>query len=216
MKKALFYLLALSVLGAVAMLVTGCASSTPSRFYQLSSVQNGVLDSPGMPPKDRVIVIVGPVRIPEYLDRPQIVTQSGTNELNISDFDRWAGPIDNNILNVLSEDVASQLPRDRFFVVPWTPFMESQVPAAYRIGMVISHFEGVLGGSVTLRVQWGISFPGSGMLLNQETAVVEQANGSGYNALVSAMSRALEKLSLQMAEQMKTAIEMKESAEALR
>jgi uncharacterized protein len=49
-----------------------------------------------------------------YLDRPQIVTRAGKNELKLSEFDRWAGSLDSDVAPAIVDDVSSLLPADLF------------------------------------------------------------------------------------------------------
>jgi len=141
-----------------------------------------------------LVIAIGPVRIPDYLDRPQIVTRSGKNELKLSEFDRWAGSLESDVNRVLVEDISSLLPADRFSVVYWTPYLESQVPASYRVEVFVDRFEGTLGDSALLKAQWGVFTKERSSLLKKESRISEQMNGSSYDALVAAMSSALERL----------------------
>ena len=186
---------ALFILTLFVMILTGCASSPASKFYQLNPIQNTTsVTSDGSPDQIQVIAI-GPVRIPDYLDRPQIVTRSGKNELKLSEFDRWAGSLESDVNRVLVEDISSLLPADRFSVVRWTPYLESQVPASYRVEVLVDRFEGTLGDSVLLKAQWEVFSQDRSLLLQKESRISEQMNGSSYDALVAAMSSALERLS---------------------
>jgi len=194
MRNILFDRLALYVLVLLAFVFAGCASSPSSKFYELNPMGAQTAETQRDSRKGSVVVAVGPLRIPDYLDRPQIVTRSGKNELDISEFNRWAGSIENNIIRVLAEDISGQLPPDRFFVVRWTPLIETQLPAAYRIEMLVNRFEGSLGSAVTLNVQWGVFGKDKGMLFTKEARIVEQVNGNSYDALVEAMSKALDRL----------------------
>jgi uncharacterized lipoprotein YmbA len=142
-----------------------------------------------------LVIAVGPVLIPDYLDRPQIVTRSGKNELKLSEFDRWAGSLESDVNRVLVEDIASILPADRFSVVRWTPYVESQVPSSYRIEVLVERFEGTLGDSALLKAQWGVFAKDRSLLLKRESRISEQMNNNSYDALVAAMSSALERLS---------------------
>jgi len=177
-------------------ILTGCASSPPSKFYQLSPVQNKTPVTREAPPDQNITIAIGPVRVPDYLDRPQIVTRSGKNELTLSEFDRWAGSFDNDVNRVLVEDISSLLPADRFFVVRWTPYLESQVSVSYRIEVLVDRFEGALGNSVLLKAQWTVFTKDKRLLLKKEAEIREEMNGSSYETLVAAMSSALERLSM--------------------
>jgi len=200
MREIYFNRLAVCILGIFAIVLVGCASSSPSRFYQLSPVSGQTAVAPDVSRQGSVVVAIGLLRIPDYLDRPQIVTLSGQNEIKFSEFDRWAGSIENNIALVLTEDVSAKLPQDRFFVMHWTPLLESQVPTSYRVSLFVTRFDGTPGGSVTLSAQWVVFGKDNKFLLKKESTIIEKINGSGYDALVEAMSKALDKLSVVIAD----------------
>jgi len=186
-------------LGLLVVILAGCASSPPSKFYQLNPLQNRTSITPDASPEQNQIIAIGPVRIPDYLDRPQIVTRTGKNELKLSEFDRWAGSLESDVTRVLVEDISGLLPADRFFVVRWTPYLESQVPASYRVEVLVDRFEGTLGDSVLLKAQWAVFVHDRDLLLKRESLIREQIDGDSYDALVVAMSSALERLSQDIA-----------------
>ncbi|HET6513901.1 MAG TPA: PqiC family protein [Thermodesulfovibrionales bacterium] len=207
MRTMLSCRLSSSILGAFLIVLTGCASSPPSRFYQLNPVNPQTVAKQDSPSQGNVIVAVGPIRIPDYLDRPQIVTRSGQNELKLSEFDRWAGSLENDIILALVDGISSQLPGDRFSVMRWSPLLESKVPSSYRIEVQIIRFEGTPGGSVTLRALSGIFGKDRGLLFHREFGISEQVSGSSYDDLIDAMSKALESLSRNIAEEMKAVVQ---------
>jgi len=186
---------ALFILTLLVAILTGCARSPSSRFFQLNPVQNTTSVKGDGSPDQRQVIAIGPVRIPDYLDRPQIVTRSGKNELKLSEFDRWAGSLESDVNRVLAEDISSILPFDRGSIVLWTPYLESQVPASYGVEVFVDRFEGTLGDSVLLQAQWGVFAKDRKLLLKKESRISERMNGSSYDALVAAMSSALERLS---------------------
>ena len=69
--------------------VTSCSiggKSSPSHFYMLGpQIENTNIQN-----MDDISMGVGPIIIPGYIDRPQIVTKTETAELHLSEFDRWA------------------------------------------------------------------------------------------------------------------------------
>ena len=184
----------LFTLALFVVILTGCAGSPSSRFYQLTPVQSRISVIPDVPPDQSLFIAVGPVRIPDYLDRPQIVTRSGKNELSLSEFDRWAGSLESDAGRVLVEDISSLLPADRFFVVRRTSYLEGQAPASYRVEVLVERFEGTLGDSVLLQAQWGVFAKDRSLLLTKESRISKEIKGSSYDALVAAMSSALERL----------------------
>jgi uncharacterized protein len=189
----------LLTLGLLVVILAGCASSPSSKFYQLNPLQNRTSIARDASPEQNLIIAIGPVRIPDYLDRPQIVTRAGRNELKLSEFDRWAGSLESDATRVLVEDISSLLPADRFSVVRWTPYLESQVPVSYRVEVLVDRFEGTLSDSVLLKAQWEVFAHNRSLLLKRESLIREQINGGSYDALVAAMSSALERLSQDIA-----------------
>ncbi len=174
-----------------ALICAGCASSTPSRFYQLSSLKTESAASEENPYDQRITVAIGPLRIPDYLDRPQIVTRSGKNEIILAEFDRWAGSLKADIVQVLTEDVSALMPRDRFLVIPWVSASEATGPSTYRIEVNIVRFEGAPNRSVTLRAQWTVFHNEKGLLLRGESVISEEVHGADYGSIVTALSNAL-------------------------
>ncbi len=190
----------LVTLALFVVILTGCASSPPSKFYQLNPVQSRTSVDHDVAPYQNLVIAIGPISIPDYLDRPQIVTRNGQNELKLSEFDRWAGSLESDVNRVLAEDISSILPVDRFSIVCWTtPYLESQVPASYGVEVHVDRFEGMLGDSVQLKAQWGVFAKDRSLLLKKESRISEQMHGNSYGALVAAMSSALERLSRDIA-----------------
>jgi hypothetical protein len=182
------------------MTCAGCASTPSSKFYQLSPAKSQAGAKHEVVKEGAVTIAVGPMRLPDYLDRPQIVTRTGRNELHLSEFDRWAGSLDNDVLMVLVEDLADLLPADRFFVTRWSPLLENQLQSLYWVELLVQRFEGTPGGSVVLKAQWGLFSKDKRFILKRQADITEPVNGAGYDALVEGMSRALERLSRDIAD----------------
>ena len=189
----------LFTLGLLMVILAGCASSPSSKFYQFNPLPNRTSIPPDASHEQNKIIAIGPVHIPDYLDRPQIVTRASRNELKLSEFDRWAGSLESDVTRVLVEDISDLLLPDRFSIVRWTPYPGSQVPASYRVEVLLKRFEGTLGDSVLLKAQWEVFSPNRSLLLRRESLIREQVNGGSYDALVAAMSSALERLSRNIA-----------------
>ncbi|MGE5892749.1 MAG: membrane integrity-associated transporter subunit PqiC [bacterium] len=199
MKAIRFDKLPRFTLGLLMVILVGCASSPSSKFYQLTPLQDSASITRDASLEQNLIIAIGPVHLPDYLDRPQIVTRAGKNELKLSEFDRWAGSLESDVTRVLVEDISGLLAADHFSVMRWTPYLESQVPASYRVEVLVHRFEGTLGDSVLLKAQWVIFAHNGSLLLKRESIIREQVSGGSYDALVAAMSSALENLSRDIA-----------------
>ncbi|MEJ2613246.1 MAG: ABC-type transport auxiliary lipoprotein family protein [Candidatus Thiodiazotropha sp.] len=84
-------------------LLTGCFKSPQVAFYTLNS-QAFVDSAPeNISNLKDITVGIGSVEIPEYLDRPQIVTLKGPHRLHLAEFHRWAGRLNNEMMQVVRD-----------------------------------------------------------------------------------------------------------------
>jgi uncharacterized lipoprotein YmbA len=173
----------------------GCATTGPVKFYTLSSAGSAV-DKQKRQNDDTLSIEVGPVEIPDYLDRPYLVTRSGRNELMISDFHRWAGPLQDEISRALAEDLSARLSTDYVYIYPWT-----QPPRVnYHVRVKVIRFEGTRGKRIELKAYWSIyGERETELLVKNSFQLYEDTGGNSYNEVVAAMSRAVGKLSGEIA-----------------
>jgi Uncharacterized protein conserved in bacteria len=99
-------------------LLAGCTHSPPVRFYTLTPLDRQEIRRASRQEAVPGAVRIMPVDIPDYLDRPQIMTRDGKNILKLAEFDRWAGSLGDNITAVLAENLGLLLASDRVFIHP--------------------------------------------------------------------------------------------------
>jgi hypothetical protein len=150
-----------------------------------------------------VIVRIGPVEIPDYLDRPQIVTRTAVNELSLGDFDLWGGSLRTDIERVLVENLSVLFAKDHISVVGW----KSRYSTVGSVPVRLDRFDAVPGDTVVLRARWGIHGKDGKMLgVPRDMMVTKPVKGFGYGNVVAAMSDALADLSQDMAVGIKSAV----------
>ena len=187
------------VLGICFFTMVGCASSKPARFYTLSP-----LGAPGdlpqrVPAGQGVAVAIGPVVIPDYLNRPQITSRTDRSELKIAEFERWGGSLEEDISRVLTENLSVLLFKDNVAVLRWG-LVGNLFPLTYRVGVDIMRFDGTIGESVILKARWSVwQEEGREVLSMRESNIREPVEGQEPAALVEAMSGALATLSREIA-----------------
>jgi uncharacterized protein len=181
-------------LGA-SLLVGGCASQ-PSRFYLLSALPNSDTAAVGTPGEQGPTLAVGPVTLPRYLDRPQIVTRASPYEIKLAEFDRWAEALDINFSRVLAENLSLLLPTARVVTSPWP----RATPIDYQITVDVAHFLSQVGGDSLLIADW-ILFKGEGQqaLMTGRSRFNAAPGGLDYAAIVAAMSQTVASLSREIA-----------------
>lgn len=193
--------LKLSLLVVPLLLMAGCARTLPAQFYVLSPMVQTVVEESTRKCTPGFSLAIGPVEIPEYLDRPQIITRANEHELTLAEFNKWAEPLDENISRVLKENLANLLYADSFTVHPWRGPRSTD----FRLSLDIICFEGSLSESVSLVVRWSIFGGGGRNLLVQKTSsYTEPVASPDYEALVCAQSVALEALSREIADKFRT------------
>ena len=172
--------------------LAGCGSSPKSRFYTLSS--GAILERSDT--KIQYSVTVGPVTVPDIIDRPQIVTSIATNQVQIAEQARWAAPLKSEIPRVIAGNLMQLLDGAYVSVYP-----ENVSPYAdYQVRVEVQRFDSTLGDAVTIEALWAVRPAQGGAPKNGRSVVREPTGGDGYDALVAAYSRALNAVSRDIAE----------------
>lgn len=190
----LMRVLLMMVLGAFVML-GGCASQ-PSRFYLLGALPEAETMPLAASGAQTPTIGVGPVSLPRYLDRPQIVTRTGANELKMAEFDRWAEGLDANFARVVAENLSLMFPTARVVVSPWL----RATTIDYQVTVDVSHFVSQVGGEGLLIADWLI-FRGEGpqVLATGRSRFSAPAAGRDYASMVAALSQTVADLSREIA-----------------
>jgi uncharacterized lipoprotein YmbA len=188
----------LSVALFLAAFAAGCTSA-PSRFYTLNSTATG--DGAA---NSNVAVIVGPVSIPAQVDRPQFTVQVAPNRAAVDEFNRWAAPLSDNIARVVAGNLS---------VLLGTPHVAALSAAnfnsAYRVTISVQRFETVPGKSVLVDAVWVVRPPSGGAAQSGRTVASEPVSEESYDALAAAHSRALAKVSSDIAAAIQAGAESK-------
>ena len=191
-----------AVIGFGLMFLAACVTGTsaPSRFYVLSPLA-ATEAGPQLAPGERCLAIgIGPVELPAYLDRPEIVSRLSSNELKLADFDRWAEPLGENFTRVLAENIANLICTEPITIFPW----KSYTLVDYQIVIEIIQMDGELGGDTSMAVRWAIlEGESKDILWTKRSNYSESAGGSGYEAFVAAQSRMVDAFSREIAETIK-------------
>ena len=181
---------ALAIPCALVILAAGCASTPASRFYTLRAAPTPAATSSDLS------VAVGPVSVPAVVVRPQIVVSTGPNRVWLDEFNRWASPLQNSISRVVAENLVAMLGTPRVTLSPQT----LSADADYRAAIEVQSFESAPGEAASLDAVWTVSRTKDGKSQMGRTTVREPAPEKGYDALAAAHSRALARLSRDIAD----------------
>jgi len=185
------------VIYLLVLMVAGCRRSTPPiEFYTLTSPPGMEMESHEQSAVQGITIGIGPVQLPQFLNRPQIVTRSGPNKLTVSEFHRWGGYLDQDFLRVLAQDISILMPTNRVIEFPW----DDRADPDFRIEFNVQQFDGQPGNSVLLNTVWTIKRrKGTKALYARRSIIRQPVSGNDYEALVSAHSQALAAFSIEIA-----------------
>lgn len=196
---------------ALSPVLYACSTTSPTRFYVLSTIA----DKPEGPPTS-VSIGVGPINLPQYLDRPQIVTRLSSNQLVVGEFDQWGGQLDDNVARTLAGNLSILLQTDRVQLYPW----KDEDSLNYAVAVDVINFEQDVDGSSLLDVYWSLTDARTEQVKLRRHATYREAGGTPiteaqarsqgggllgdsksrpYDGVVAAMSRNLGALSRDIA-----------------
>src|SRR5262245_36920892 len=192
--------LPLALLSVVLLVLSGCAKTPPTRFYVLPALTGAETVALSSGVKPDLTIGVGPVTLPPYLDRPQIVTRASQAKLELGEFDQWAAPLQDTFARVLAENLSLLLGTDRVLLHPWPRTTEID----YQVIVEVLLFDGGLGSEVGLEARWSLIGADGKERLTRKTRFQAPANPRDYEATVTAMSRILADLSRDIATTLQT------------
>jgi uncharacterized protein len=183
----------LAALVALAVVAAGCSTPT-SRLYTLSRAPAPA--APVAAPMPNITVVVGPVSIPAIVDLPQIVVSTGANSVSLDEFNRWASPLQSNISRVVAENLVALLGTPRV-----SQFQQSlALDSDFRVAIEVQSFDSAPGDAATLNAVWVVRRTKDGKAITGRTSVREPTGAAGYEALAAAHSRALARMSQEIAD----------------
>jgi uncharacterized lipoprotein YmbA len=149
-------------------LVTACGSTPRSDYYMLSANARGSMGSEGPS------IGVGPVSVPEYLKRREMVLNRSANRLDLADFDRWAEPLDAGVLRVTALNLSVLLKTQQVQTFPWR---RSNLPD-FGISIAVVQFS-MKGRQALLVAEWTVTEPATGTAVMQHISRLENSAAGG-------------------------------------
>jgi uncharacterized protein len=181
-----------ALLAALLLTLTACigGKTPPSQFYLLEPMRGAEPAAEA----DKLVIALAPLRIPPYVDRPQIVTATDRNTYALSEFNRWAERLDDNITRVLSQNLSMLVPAD--LVSLNTASLAKR--AALRLTVTILEFHVDPQGQAQVIAQWRIA-RGENIVASQQGTYREPASITDYRVMAGALNTCLNRLSRDIA-----------------
>jgi len=194
--------------GVIAASVTGCSYMAKailapqkdiSKFYLLTATADTT--APTTPPATTqstsgdFTLGLGPIKLPPYLDRPEIVTRMAPNRLELSKEDRWGESIQNGFTRSMERDLAAQTGA-AVIIFPWY----NTVHIDMQVQIDVSRFETDAQGTATLSAKWTVlDSTGKNILYTVESNLTQPSKPGDNTEAAAALSRTIGDLSAQIA-----------------
>ncbi len=179
--------------------LTGCSVITPSQptqFYVLNTAEASLASGHNIVVPDSFQLGVGPIQIPGYVDRPQIVTLGKGNRLNVADLDHWAEPVQDNVERILVSNISKLISSHQVFSYPATfqPNLES-----LQVSVEISEMIQTETGLARLVASWNVKRTRDNSLVKRQAESFEKQTVQGdYGSYSEGMSDLFGQLSLKI------------------
>ncbi|MDO8433466.1 MAG: PqiC family protein [Candidatus Binatus sp.] len=179
--------------------LAGCGTSAKSQYYSLDSTA-----IPDGRPASRAAVMVGPVSVPASVDQPQIVVQVAPNRVEVEEFNRWVAPLNDSIARTVAGDLATLLGTPDVATTQLANFNPD-----YRVTIDVQRFDSIRGKEALLEAVWSVRKTAGGDSHSGRTVAREAVQGDGFEVLAAAHSRALARMSGDIAAVIRTEAEEK-------
>ncbi|KWR87453.1 PqiC family protein [Cupriavidus sp. IDO] len=168
-RPVLLAALALALLG-------GCASPEP-RYYTLAQGPAAAAAGAAIPTDNPIWIEVAPVRVPERLNRPQLVVRDANGgddaTLRLLDLARWSSPLPDELRDALSQRLQANLG-----AVDTYQQGLADVTPVYRITTEVTRLDADLGQRAGASINWTVRRLPDGKVVAGRTQAELPAPGS--------------------------------------
>ena len=180
---------------ALAIFLGACSfggGSAKESFYTLEGPEGPVPAASA----DSLSIFVGPVSVPEAVDRAPMVLRTGPNQVEIAEEHRWAEPVKSGIARVVAEHLMRELATPRVI----STRAGTGLDVDYRVALDVQRFDSSLQDGATVDVLWTVTpVKKGGAAKTGRTSLREPAAGGTPEAVAAAHSRALRRVAQEIA-----------------
>ncbi|MGB0058536.1 PqiC family protein, partial [Candidatus Binatus sp.] len=183
--------------GVIAASMTGCSymarqvlapQKDVSKFYLLTPTADTAAPAQAAAATSGNFTLgLGPIKLPPYLDRPEVVTRAAPNRLELSKEDRWGESIQNGFTSAIERDLAAQAGAT-VIVFPWY----NTVHIDMQVQIDVYRFETDANGTATLSAKWTIlDSTGKNILYTVESNLTQPSKPGDMTEAAAALSRTI-------------------------
>lgn len=188
MKQLMRLPLGIAMLGVLTLGAVGCSIAPPAQFYQLQQSETDAVSV-----KSNAMVLLGPLKIADYLQRENIIQRRLDGSLSLSQEARWAGSLQDDIGQLLLRQISAELGSSRISLYPDRIGMKAQA----QVVLSISRLDSGVEQPAVLEAQWRL-LDAKGTLRNSRVLRFEAVHNGEVSDQVRAQSDLLAQLSKQL------------------
>lgn len=198
-KNILFFLFAM--IGSC--LASGCSTlitRTPEpRYYILASFKKTDNQKLALEEAQKITgtktIIVGPVEIPTYLDRQEIVVKRGPNMMHVFKLSRWAEPLQNGIERVLAQNI-SAISEGKLTCYPFSMIVpEEEKNFDIRVMLSVYQFEGTNSANCCLDAEYFLTLPNNKEIFHKKIFLTSTMQENSISETIKCQNKLLNELS---------------------
>lgn len=181
---------ALAMVLGCALLLAGCSSVPPTQHYELT-VQGRV----AAPTQPAFELFITAVRMPDALDRLELVVQRTDTRSEVLDTQQWLSPLPEQFTEALAGNLQRELPN------AWVTLERAHAPGLDRrtLQVEVQQLSARPGASVTLVASWTLASPAGAAPWRDRARIDVALDGPGYDAIAPAVSTAVARLAARIA-----------------
>ena len=177
--------------------ITACTPKQHTSFYLLKSIASVEQETRKYLPLNQTIVLVKTIKFPDYLDRPQMVLRENEYKFKLSEYHRWAEPLQEDFTRVLIENIHTRVP-----MVNTLPYSELKgKKATHKLWIEVLQMDVSSTNQAVLKVRWSLLSVDDDSLLNkQDDEYTLFINNKSHESGVEAQSKLIALFADQVAE----------------
>lgn len=164
-------------------LLASCAAQPPTHYYDLTSQ---AMASENAISTD-ITLGIGPVTLPQLLDRPGIVSRHHSTGINVASYHVWAGELEPTFTRVLADSISTTLQHETIWASPW----DNRFRPQYQLRLFVDRFSGELNGNVVLSLTWTLLGDYGQKVISTHRYRATAESGTGYKGYVTALNQLL-------------------------
>ena len=181
--------------------LSACSFLSPqtdhSRYFVLQPMAgpDSTTPNPDTNVSHTLTIGLGPITIPPYLDRPEVVTRLSETEFSVSDSDRWGEPLDISVPRVLAQDLSTDLPGLQIVPFPWS----RKTQLDYRVSVDFRRLERTADGRAEVQAVWTLYQARDSNFSERNVTTASASAGDDQRAASAALSQGIAQVSRDIA-----------------